>query len=76
MTGASGLTLEAVVTAREFMQIARLSENTAYARLRPGGDLHHLVLAMGGRNLRLSGFRVVRWLEGEEGAEALQHETP
>ena len=64
--GADELTLPAVMTVAELRELLSLSENTAYGRLRVGGDLHWLTISSGGRTVRVSGARVLRLLEGGE----------
>ena len=70
--GADGLELPAVMSAAELRQLLNVSENSLYERLRPGGDLHHLVIPLGGRTIRVSGGRVLRLLgDGEEPTEPI-----
>ena len=64
--GADELTLPAVMTVAELRELLGVSENALYGRLRPGGDLHHLVIPVGGRTIRVSGGRVLRLLDGGE----------
>ena len=64
--GTDELTLPAVMTVAELRELLSLSENTAYQRLRVGGDLHWLTISVGGRTVRVSGARVLRLLEGGE----------
>ena len=64
--GADGLVLPAVLTAAELRELLGISENSLYERLRPGGDLHHLTIPVGGRSIRISGGRVLRLLESSE----------
>ena len=64
--GTDGLELPAIMTAAELRHLLGLSENVAYERLRVGGDLHWLTVAVGGRTVRVSGARVLRLLEGGE----------
>ena len=64
--GADGLELPAVMTAAELRHLLNVSENSLYGRLRPGGDLNHLVIPVGGRTIRVSGGRVLRLLGGGE----------
>ena len=68
--GASGLQLHAVMNVVELRDLLGLSENTAYQRLRVGGDLHWLTISVGGRTVRVSGARVLRLLEGVEESAA------
>ena len=63
---ADGLQLPAVMLASELRELLGISENTAYQRLRAGGDLHWLTISAGGRTVRVSGARVLRLLEGGE----------
>ena len=64
--GADGLELPAVMRAEELRELLGVSENSLYSRLRPGGDLHHLTIPVGGRTIRISGGRVLRLLGGGE----------
>ena len=64
--GADGLELPAVMSAAELRQLLGISENSLYERLREGGDLHFLRIALGGRVIRISGGRVLRLLDGGE----------
>ena len=64
--GADGLELPAVMSAAELRHLLNVSENSLYERLRPGGDLNHLVIPLGGRTIRVSGGRVLRLLDGGE----------
>ena len=64
VTGESNLKVPAVMTARELRDLLNLSENAMYERLAPGGDLNHLVIAVGGRSVRISGSRVLTMLDG------------
>ena len=68
--GEDGLVLPAVMNAAELRDLLGLSENTAYQRLRVGGDLHWLTISVGGRTVRVSGARVLRLLEGVEESAA------
>ena len=68
--GADGLELPAVMTAAELRHLLNVSENSLYDRLRPGGDLNHLVIPVGGRTIRVSGGRVLRLLGGGEETSA------
>ena len=64
--GTNGLQLPAVMSASELRELLGISENTAYQRLRAGGDLNYLTIRAGGRGVRISGARVLRLLGGEE----------
>ena len=64
--GSDSLELPAVMNVVELRDLLGLSENTAYRRLRVGGDLHWLTILVGGRTVRVSGARVLRLLEGGE----------
>ena len=68
--GTDGLELPAVMTAAELRELLGISENSLYERLRPGGDLHHLTLLVGGRAVRVSGGKVLRLLNGGEDTAA------
>lgn len=61
-----GLELPAVMKVEELRELLGVSENALYGRLRQGGDLHHLVIPVGGRTIRVSGGRVLRLLDGDD----------